>query len=1395
VALSRLFVSHSSKDNIAAIAFKQWLCGSGWSGEDIFLDLDDIGAGERWKDALRKAHVRCEAVVLLASPEALASPECLTEVRKAEDFGKEIIVVLLRDLTVDDQRLGSYKERQIVDLSQPPQSHTEIINYRGDQHQVTFNDEALAKIKEYLVRRGITPESFSWPPIGKPDAEPFPGLNAFTEDDAAIFFGRDADILACLDEFRLLRRNATSRVLAIQAASGAGKSSFLRAGLWPRLARDPDFAPLAMLRPAHGILTGPEGVGQKLAKRLSRPGVPVNPGEIYARLMADDVATAVGKFLELMKKTAALEFEQRRIGNPNAIPPVLIFAVDQAEELLAADNQAENQRFLALMAALLHEPPPGVELFAILTVRTDNATHLYQALADRNLEAPKIFSMLPMPRTSYRDVIVKPIEVVARQGAKITIAPALTEQLVADAAGADALPLLAFTLFQLYRGFSAGGSITLEHYGLIGGIAGSIKAAIKEALSRPEDAPEIPTDGEQQLASLKATFVPWLARIDPASGQPARRTARLEEFTGAARAMAERLVQKRLLVADFRGGANIVEVAHESLLRQWAPLEAWLRAEADDLRIAGAVESAAGEWVRNGRASTWLDHRGERLAAAEAVAAKEDYRRRLGKEGIAYLEDCREREESQARTRRRMVQLVRWSIATAILLVVGMTFASYRSYKNQQAALRAQKEAEVSLLMGQAQTNLRSNSANVDRALDQALRAYEMIASTASRSALLQVLLEMSPHAKAVLAIGANAQSLAWTSGDHLNVAMATRMQTFDVGKPQQRPAISDLPNIERAQEGNRSVISMLAPIGAGQMIAVFNEGSIWLLRDGAGKAQVQAAKGDVSIGPSPHAVSIAPSGSVIAVATVDARVVLYRCDWQAATPACKPQQLGDVHGDVVAVNNHEDRIAVGDRAGRVTVYSLAGEIVAEAAPFGAGVVSLGWAPQRDWLAVGTLQGDVGVFDFSGGSASKIIQQSFGANPVTALQWSPKDVALAFVCQGKTVCVWQSKAEGDARGTFKPVARFEGHDQSITRLSFDPAGVALASGAADGTVRIWTLAQNTDITFEIYPDEGLEISSVAVSPDGKWVAGGSSDGTIQLWDAANKISKAAVQPSKDFEVRALSWNHQDILAAIHDNATISIVPAAAPQTAINFPLESHSGYHLAWADDDRLIAVPTGETGVLLVDPKNPRAKPLLLNRTDGSDEAWGVASMAGERSLIVSYAGGAIHIWNLSSKQEIAVQPADLGTSDKIGVGSISVSPDRRLLATSSGGQFVPIYDVAKRMPLRVLKTESPEISTVAFSITGNKLAALGSDSWLYVWTMDKDQPELFLTLPVIPRRTVVGSATSRSDHALWFDWVSDDCIVIASGIAALSGVCTDPDKWRGRINALAPAFGGSIK
>ncbi len=73
--MPRLFISHSSVDNVAALAFQRWVVANGWAAEDVFIDLHGIGAGERWRDTLRKANKSCEAVVLLASPEALASEE------------------------------------------------------------------------------------------------------------------------------------------------------------------------------------------------------------------------------------------------------------------------------------------------------------------------------------------------------------------------------------------------------------------------------------------------------------------------------------------------------------------------------------------------------------------------------------------------------------------------------------------------------------------------------------------------------------------------------------------------------------------------------------------------------------------------------------------------------------------------------------------------------------------------------------------------------------------------------------------------------------------------------------------------------------------------------------------------------------------------------------------------------------------------------------------------------------------------------------------------------------------------------------------------------------------------------------------------------------------------
>ena len=74
--VGRIFVSHSSADNAATVALRDWHDAEGWS--DLFLDLDPergIAPGERWERALNEAARRCEAVVFVKAHHLVAQPE------------------------------------------------------------------------------------------------------------------------------------------------------------------------------------------------------------------------------------------------------------------------------------------------------------------------------------------------------------------------------------------------------------------------------------------------------------------------------------------------------------------------------------------------------------------------------------------------------------------------------------------------------------------------------------------------------------------------------------------------------------------------------------------------------------------------------------------------------------------------------------------------------------------------------------------------------------------------------------------------------------------------------------------------------------------------------------------------------------------------------------------------------------------------------------------------------------------------------------------------------------------------------------------------------------------------------------------------------------------------
>ena len=150
--MPRFFISHSSKDNVAGSRVPALACRQRLGAEDVFIDLHGIGAGDRWRDTLRKANSSCEAVILLASPASLDSAECQREINLAEDLGKQIIVALLSDLKPDDPRLARFADRQFVDLSAEPTERMEAFEPDGQRAARRVPRSPLHAIKARLAR-------------------------------------------------------------------------------------------------------------------------------------------------------------------------------------------------------------------------------------------------------------------------------------------------------------------------------------------------------------------------------------------------------------------------------------------------------------------------------------------------------------------------------------------------------------------------------------------------------------------------------------------------------------------------------------------------------------------------------------------------------------------------------------------------------------------------------------------------------------------------------------------------------------------------------------------------------------------------------------------------------------------------------------------------------------------------------------------------------------------------------------------------------------------------------------------------------------------------------------------------------------------------------------------
>jgi tetratricopeptide (TPR) repeat protein len=639
--LARIFLSHSSRDNPQAVALRDWLTAEGW--DDLFLDLDPsrgIAAGERWERRLHEAANRCEAILFLVSRAWLASDWCLREFRLAQKLNKRSFGILIEPIPIADLPAELTVHWQFVDLAQGADHRIfRAVLPDGAESHVTFSTAGLKRLKAGLTRSGLDARFFQWPPEDDADRPPYRGLRPLEAGDAGIFFGREAPTIEALDRLRGIAEATPPRFVVILGASGAGKSSFLRAGLLPRLARDDRaFLPLPIVRPERAAISGDTGLIRSLEAAAASAGVLQSRAGIKAAI--EDGAPAVAALL------AALAEKVRAPAGTNESrphPPRIVLAIDQAEELFLAEGAAEAGMFLRLLHDLASDPASN--LIVIATIRSDAYERLQTAPALEGVRQEAV-SLPPMPKGAYQTVIEGPAARLAETRRPLKVEPALTAALLHDVeqGGAkDALPLLAFTLERLYLEHGGDGDLRLSEYRQVGGIRGSIDAAVEGALRGADSDPAVPRDRAAREALLRRMLIPWLAGIDPETGTPRRRIARLSEIPEEARPLVTHLVASRLLATDRNPDTSetTVEPAHEALLRQWGLLQSWLEEDFAALSTLESVKRAARDWDANALAGDWLAHAAGRLDDAEALLARDDFAASLEPADRAYLAAAR----------------------------------------------------------------------------------------------------------------------------------------------------------------------------------------------------------------------------------------------------------------------------------------------------------------------------------------------------------------------------------------------------------------------------------------------------------------------------------------------------------------------------------------------------------------------------------------------------------------------------------------------------------------------------------------------------------------------------------------------------------------------------------
>jgi energy-coupling factor transporter ATP-binding protein EcfA2 len=490
---------------------------------------------------------------------------------------------------------------------------------------------------------------------------PYTGLRSFTEEESLYFKGREDDIDAATAQ---LQRN---KFLMLTGASGDGKSSLVYAGIIPNaragfLKSKYSQWCVADFRPERSPF---KNLCKAIATQLEIPNEVTVESELKHGFSAIvDLYRNSDRFLDEDSKDWQ-EADERKRGTIKRKAANLIILVDQFEEFFTNPENYDKgvpSKEANLVLNLLLETSrialeEGLPIYIIFTMRSD---FIGQCAAFRGLPEYIGFSQFFVPRLNRAQLQLVIEEPAVLSGNQIT--RRLTERLIHDLTeGVDQLPILQHALNQIWHAARNGSEeMDLIHYAMVGGMPESelpedqvmkfkkwfedLPDNIKACYHAPSLQNVLDTHTNKLFEQAKAYYIEntvreitnddtkaiiknaftCLTKIDQSRAVRNRMT--LQEITDILGRKEFGTVEVGAVLNIFRepgntfirpfisddpeshaiGKNDVLDITHESLIRNWDYLKTWAEEEYDNYTVYLDYEQQLNRWVDSGKSNAFL---------------------------------------------------------------------------------------------------------------------------------------------------------------------------------------------------------------------------------------------------------------------------------------------------------------------------------------------------------------------------------------------------------------------------------------------------------------------------------------------------------------------------------------------------------------------------------------------------------------------------------------------------------------------------------------------------------------------------------------------------------------------------------------------------------------------